>query len=36
MIVDARYVPREVQEEAFERGLIPFLPDKKDDDESET
>jgi hypothetical protein len=30
MIVDARYVPREVQEAAFERGLIPFIPDKKD------
>lgn len=30
MIVDARYVPRDVQEEAFERGLIPFLPEQTD------
>ncbi len=26
LIVDARQVPREVQEEAFRRGLIPYLP----------
>lgn len=26
LIVDARYVPRDVQEEAFRRGLIPYLP----------
>ncbi len=25
-LVDARQVPREIQEEAFRRGLIPFLP----------
>jgi len=25
-IVDARHAPRENQEEAFLRGLIPFLP----------
>ncbi|WP_295584879.1 DUF6398 domain-containing protein [uncultured Lamprocystis sp.] len=25
-IVDARHAPREVQEEAFRRGLIPYLP----------
>jgi hypothetical protein len=24
--VDARHAPREVQEEAFRRGLIPYLP----------
>lgn len=28
MIVDARWMPRQVQEEAFERGMIPYLPDK--------
>lgn len=26
LIVDARQVPREIQEEAFRRGLIPYLP----------
>jgi len=26
-IVDARWMPREVQEKALERGLIPYLPD---------
>lgn len=25
-IVDARWLPKEIQEEAFERGLIPYLP----------
>jgi hypothetical protein len=25
-IVDARHAPREIQEEAFRRGLIPYLP----------
>lgn len=25
--LDARYVPREVQEEAYRRGLIPYLPE---------
>jgi len=25
-IMDARHAPREVQEEAFRRGLIPYLP----------
>ncbi len=28
LIVDARYMPREVQEEAFDRGLIPYIPEK--------
>ena len=28
MIVDARAMPREVQEEAFQRGMIPYLPAK--------
>lgn len=36
MIVDIRWMPREIQEEALERGLIPFLPgEQKDDDEPE-
>ncbi len=26
LIVDARQVSREIQEEAFRRGLIPYLP----------
>ena len=26
LLVDARYMPREVQEIAFEKGFIPFLP----------
>jgi hypothetical protein len=33
MIVDARYMPKEIQEEAFQRGMIPFLPSQKDIDE---
>jgi hypothetical protein len=28
LVVDVRYMPREVQEEAYRRGLIPYLPDK--------
>lgn len=27
-IVDARYAPRAIQEEAFNRGLIPYIPTK--------
>ena len=26
MMMDARYMPREIQEEAFARGMIPFVP----------
>lgn len=26
LIVDARHAPREIQEEAFRRGMIPYLP----------
>lgn len=26
LIVDARFLPREIQEQAFERGMIPFVP----------
>jgi len=27
LIVDARHLPREIQEEAYRKGLIPYLPD---------
>jgi hypothetical protein len=27
VILDARNLPRELQEEAFEKGLIPYIPD---------
>ncbi|MBV9229114.1 MAG: hypothetical protein JOZ18_07355 [Chloroflexi bacterium] len=27
LIVDARHMPREIQEEAFRKGLIPYIPD---------
>lgn len=33
MIVDIRHMPRDVQEIAFEKGLIPYIPDDKEDDE---
>ena len=26
LIIDARYAPREIQEEAFRKGLIPYIP----------
>jgi hypothetical protein len=26
LIVDARYMPREIQEEAYRLGLIPYVP----------
>ena len=29
LIVDVRSMPREVQEEAYRRGLIPYLPEPK-------
>ncbi|MCL4533792.1 MAG: DUF6398 domain-containing protein [Bacteroidetes bacterium] len=32
LIVDARYMPRPIQEEAFRRGLIPYLPGSKGDE----
>lgn len=33
MVVDARYAPRDIQEQAFEMGLIPYIPaDRKGDD----
>jgi hypothetical protein len=30
LLVDARYMPREVQEIAFEKGFIPFIPDEQE------
>ncbi len=27
LTIDSRYAPREIQEEAFKRGLIPYLPE---------
>ncbi|MDM8547397.1 DUF6398 domain-containing protein [Candidatus Venteria ishoeyi] len=30
LIVDARHLPREIQEVAFEKGLIPYIPDDKE------
>jgi hypothetical protein len=36
-LVDARFVRRDIQEEALRKGLIPYIPEKpqpfKDDDE---
>jgi len=32
-ILDARHVAREIQEEAFDKGLIPYLPPIKDSEE---
>ena len=26
LIVDARHLPRDIQEEAFRKGLIPYIP----------
>ena len=33
MVVDARILPREMQEEAFRRGLIPYVRDRSSDTE---
>jgi hypothetical protein len=30
LMIDARSAPREVQEEAFDRGFIPYLPEDND------
>ncbi len=30
-IVDARSLPRSLQEEAYRKGLIPYIPEEKDD-----
>jgi Domain of unknown function (DUF6398) len=34
MIVDARSMPREIQEEAYERGMIPYIPADQDDNDA--
>jgi hypothetical protein len=31
LIVDARHLPREIQEEAYRKGLIPYIPGDIDD-----
>jgi hypothetical protein len=31
-IVDARRLPRHLQEEAYRKGLIPYLPPEKDEE----
>jgi hypothetical protein len=35
LIVDARRLPREIQEEAFRKGLIPYIPDDRAGDAAE-
>jgi hypothetical protein len=32
LIVDARYLPRQIQEQAYEKGLIPYIPDDRKQD----
>jgi hypothetical protein len=36
LIVDARYAPREIQEEAFRLGLIPRIPDSRPGSDEES
>jgi len=31
LIVDARHLPREVQEVAYEKGLIPYVPGEREE-----
>ena len=33
LVVDARHMPREIQEEAFFKGFIPYIPDDAEDTE---
>lgn len=35
LILDARFLPREIQEEAFERGMIPYIPADRGSNERE-
>jgi hypothetical protein len=35
LVVDARRLPREIQEEAFRKGLIPSIPGARADDSAE-
>jgi tetratricopeptide (TPR) repeat protein len=34
LLVDARNMPYEIQEEAFSRGMIPYLPERRPEDEA--
>ena len=34
LLVDARYMPREIQEIAYENGLIPYVPDDRENDDA--
>ncbi len=36
LVLDARHLKREIQEEAFRKGLIPYIPGKKPTDGAET
>jgi hypothetical protein len=36
MVADARWLPREIQEIAFEKGLIPYIPIEKKDNQIES
>jgi hypothetical protein len=36
MIVDIRHMLREVQVEAFERGMIPYIPADRDDEQEQS
>jgi hypothetical protein len=36
IVVDARWVPREIQEIAYRKGLIPYIPEKKEKEGAET
>jgi hypothetical protein len=35
LLADARHLPREIQEEAYRKGLIPYIPDDRTGDPSE-
>ena len=35
LLADARHLPREIQEEAFRKGLIPYVPDDGTDEAEE-
>jgi hypothetical protein len=35
MIVDVRDMPKEIQEDAFSRGLIPYIPDAQESEEAD-
>jgi hypothetical protein len=35
LIVDARHLPRDIQEEAYRKGLIPYIPGDRADNSTE-